>query len=110
MSPHIAPSPASVFSAPGTLPGHLPAEVAAGLLAAVGDVTFILDTAGTIIDVAVSQGDLANHGFSAWIGEPWASTMTVESRSKAAEMLRDVSSTVPPRWRKSSAPACSRWP
>lgn len=100
MSPHIAPSLASAFSAPGTLPGHLSAEVAASLLAAVGDVTFILDGDGTITDVAVAQGDLVNHGFTAWIGEPWAHTMTLESRGKAAEMLRDAGTTVPPRWRQ----------
>eukprot|EP01037_Dinobryon_pediforme_P014364 gene14364-14488_t len=100
MSQHIAPSRNTVFTTPGALPGHLPAGVAATLLAAVGDVTFILSEDGTIIDVAVSQGDLANHGFADWVGEPWVDTMTIESRPKATEMVRDAASATPPRWRQ----------
>ncbi len=100
MSQHIAPSRNTVFTTPGALPGPLPASVAASLLAAVGDVTFILARDGTILDVAVSHGDLANHGFADWIGELWAETMTTESRPKAIEMLQAAATATPPRWRQ----------
>ncbi len=105
MNQHVAPSPNTAFTAPGTVPGQLPASVAASLLAAVGDVTFILTGDGTIIDVAVSQGDLANHGFADWIGESWVGTMTPESRPKAIEMLQGAAAATPPRWRQVNHPA-----
>lgn len=104
MNQHLPPSPTS-FSQAGVLPGHLPAATAATLLAAVGDVTLILSREGTILDVAITQGDLANHGFSAWIGESWASTMAPESRVKAQEMLEAATHATPPRWRQINHPA-----
>jgi transcriptional regulator PpsR len=105
MNQHVAPLPNTAFTAPGTVPGQLPANVAASLLAAVGDVTFILTGDGTILDVAVSQGDLANHGFADWIGESWVGTMTPESRPKAIDMLQDAAAATPPRWRQVNHPA-----
>jgi transcriptional regulator PpsR len=105
MNQHLASSPNTAFTTPDALPGVLPAGVAASLLAAVGDVTFILSEDGTILDVAVSQGDLANHGFAAWVGESWVETMTVESRPKAIEMLQGARDATPPRWRQVNHPA-----
>lgn len=105
MNQHIASSRKTAFTTPGALPGSLPAGVAASLLAAVGDVTFILSKDGTILDVAVSQGDLANHGFADWVGESWIATMTVESRPKAIEMLQGATAATPPRWRQVNHPA-----
>jgi transcriptional regulator PpsR len=105
MNQHVAPLPNTAFTAPGTVPGQLPANVSASLLAAVGDVTFILTGDGTILDVAVSQGDLANHGFADWIGESWVGTMTPESRPKAIDMLQDAAAATPPRWRQVNHPA-----
>jgi transcriptional regulator PpsR len=105
MNQHVAPLPNTAFTAPGTVPGQLPANVAASLLAAVGDVTFILTGDGTILDVAVSQGDLANHGFADWIGESWVGTMTPESRPKAIDMLQGAAAATPPRWRQVNHPA-----
>lgn len=105
MNQHVAPPPSTAFTAPDALPGQLPAGVAASLLAAVGDVTFILSGDGIVLDVAVSQGDLANHGFADWIGEAWIDTMTIESRPKASEMLQGAAAAVPPRWRQVNHPA-----
>ncbi|KUR78601.1 transcriptional regulator [Novosphingobium sp. FSW06-99] len=100
MSQQFAPFRNTAFTAPGASPGHLPASVAASLLAAVGDVTFILTCDGTILDVAVSQGDLANLGFADLIGESWIDALTPESRNKAVEMVAAASGAVPPRWRQ----------
>lgn len=105
MNEHPAPSGYAVFSAPGALSGTLPASVAASLLAAVGDVTFILTREGLILDVAVPQGDLANHGFADWVGEPWAETISPDSRFKAMEMLESAGGNGPPRWRQVNHPA-----
>ncbi|MEG3165487.1 transcriptional regulator PpsR [Sphingomonas sp. PB2P19] len=100
MNTLIASSARTGFTRSDTVPGALSASAAASLLAAVGDVTFILSTDGTIIDVAVSQGELANHGFTGWIGEAWADTMTSESRTKVSSMLSDAQSAEAPRWRQ----------
>jgi transcriptional regulator PpsR len=97
MNTLTASSAKTAFTKPDAMPGPLSATVAAALLAAVGDVAFILSTDGTILDVAVSQGDLANHGFTGWVGEAWAETMTPDSRSKVADMLAAAG---PPRWRQ----------
>lgn len=105
MNQQIAPSRKTAFTIPGALPGSLPAGVAAALLAAVGDVTFIMTVEGTILDVAVSQGDLANHGFADWVGEAWIDTMTIESKPKAVEMLANATAAAPPRWRQVNHPA-----
>ena len=96
----IAPSAETAFSKPDTMPGALSASVAASLLAAVGDVAFILSADGIVIDVAVSQAELANLGFTGWVGEPWVDTMTPESRSKVADMLGAARTVGAPRWRQ----------
>lgn len=100
MSQQFAPSRSTVFTTTAALPGQLSASVAASLLAAVGDVTFILTRDGTILDVAVTQGDLTNLGFADLIGDSWIEAMTTESRPKVVEMLRDAQAAAPPRWRQ----------
>ena len=105
MNKHNAPSRKTAFATPDAMPGPLSADVAASLLAAVGDVTFILNADGMILDVAVSQGDLSNHGFADWVGELWIDTMTVESRPKVAEMLSAATSEPVARWRQVNHPA-----
>jgi transcriptional regulator PpsR len=105
MNKHIAPSRETGFATPDVMPGSLPATVAASLLAAVGDVALILSADGTILDVAVSQGDLANHGFTDWIREAWVDTVTVESRPKILEMLAAATSGAAARWRQVNHPA-----
>jgi transcriptional regulator PpsR len=83
------------------MPGQLSADVAAALLAAAGDVALILSDDGMILDVAVSQSELVNHGFADWVGEAWSATVTVESRPKIAEMLDDATRAgTAPRWRQ----------
>ena len=105
MNKPIASSRKTAFAAPDAMPGSLSAGVAAALLAAVGDVTFILAADGAILDVAVAQGDLANHGFADWVGEAWADTMTIESRPKVTEMLAAAASGALARWRQVNHPA-----
>lgn len=101
MNKHIAPSRKTAFENPDAMPGSLSAGVAAMLLAAVGDVTFVLSSDGRILDVAVSHGELANHGFGDWIGGAWIDTVTIESRPKIAELLADAASPgANARWRQ----------
>ncbi|WP_374942202.1 transcriptional regulator PpsR [Sphingomonas sp.] len=106
MNKPIALAPKTAFADPETNPGMLSARVAASLLAAVGDVAFVLARDGTILDVAISQGDLAGYGFVDRIGDAWIDTVTVESRPKVAEMLAAAAHHDPaPRWRQVNHPA-----
>ncbi|TXC71161.1 transcriptional regulator PpsR [Sphingomonas ginsenosidivorax] len=99
-SSSVAASAVTAFTKPDVVPGVLSAGTAASLLAAVGDLAFILSADGTVLDVAVSHGDLAHHGFADMVGGPWADTMTVESRAKVAEMLEAATTGAAPRWRQ----------
>ncbi|MES2904852.1 MAG: transcriptional regulator PpsR [Pseudomonadota bacterium] len=106
MNKPIATTRKTAFATPDALPGSLSAASAASLLAAVGDVTFILSADGRILDLAISQGDLANHGFGDWVGTPWIDTVTVESRPKVEEMLASaIAPSTTPRWRQLNHPA-----
>ena len=82
MNQHSAPSRKAGLFSPGAFPGSLSADAAASLLSAVGDLTFILSNDGIILDVAVAQGDLANHGFADWVGESWLATMSDDRKAK----------------------------
>lgn len=106
MNKPIAPAPKTAFAHPETMPGAMSARVAASLLAAVGDVTFVLSRDGTILDVAISQGDLASCGFTDRIGDSWIDTVTVDSRSKVTDMLAAAAHHDPAsRWRQVNHPA-----
>ncbi len=106
MNKHTLPSRRSDFASPATLPGALTASVAASLLGAVGDVAFVLDADGTILDVAVSEGELLHHGFADWVASAWIDTVTVESRPKITEMLAAAKGPASaPRWRQVTHPA-----
>lgn len=106
MNKSIASTAAAAFGKPDALPGNLSAAAAASLLAAVGDVTFILSADGRILDLAVSDGDLANYGFDEWIGMPWIDTVTIESRPKIEEMVRTATTpAAASRWRQVNHPA-----
>jgi transcriptional regulator PpsR len=106
MNKPLVSAPRTAFANPEVMPGGLSARVAASLLAAVGDVAFVLSGDGTILDVAVSQGDLANHGFTAWVGDAWIDTVAVDSRSKIADMLATAAAgDAAPRWRQVNHPA-----
>lgn len=105
MNKPMALSRKTVFARPDAMPGALSASVAAGLLAAVGDVAFILSGAGEILDVAVSHGELVTHGFADWVGRDWIETVTLDSQIKIVEMLAGAKAGEPARWRQVNHPA-----
>jgi transcriptional regulator PpsR len=103
---HTLLSAKSAFASPATMPGALSASTAASLLGAVGDVAFVLAGDGTILDIAVSEGELLHHGFADWVGSAWIDTVTIESRPKITEMLAAaVAPGSAPRWRQVTHPA-----
>lgn len=85
---------------PDVMAGPIAVDVTAALLSALGDAAFILSSDGRILDIALSESDLANHGFAAWVGSLFIDTVTVESRPKIAEMLAEAKAGGPIRWRQ----------
>jgi transcriptional regulator PpsR len=79
--------------------GALDAVDSSKLIAAVADVALVMDSKGLIRDVAFGNDVSSSDAVEGWRGRPWIDTVTVESRPKIAEMLRDAAAKVPPRWR-----------
>ncbi len=79
------------FRSPKKTLGDLDAEAASRLLTAAADIALVIDSKGIIRDVAVGNEDLAKEGCSQWVGQHWVDTVTIESRIKIEELLRDAS-------------------
>lgn len=124
----VQPTPATVtaftrpFKAPDQSLGELDPDVVAQLMAAASDVALVVDAEGVIRDMAFGSADLAMEGYEDWLGQPWAQTVTIESRPKIEAMLRDAhqslkdskaaragkagaEATPPTRWRQVNHPS-----
>ncbi|MBC7770019.1 MAG: transcriptional regulator PpsR [Phycisphaerales bacterium] len=84
--------------------GALGAEVSAKVVAAGGDVAMIIDRDGVIRDLAVGNEDLARDGLHDWLDKRWTDTVTLESRHKVEEMLREAAGNGNARWREINHP------
>jgi transcriptional regulator PpsR len=60
------------------------------LVGTAADVALVLDGEGTVLDVIAHDRELLKAGLRDWRGRRWADTVTVESRAKAAELMRDA--------------------
>lgn len=88
------------FQWPRATIGDMDAETAARVMAASSDVAMVIDRDGVIRDLAVSSTDLSLDGFSDVLERRWVDTVTLESRRKVEEMLRDASVKKDLRWRE----------
>lgn len=104
MNKHHAPFRPQPFRLPDQVPGALSAPVAAALLGSVGDIAFVLDAAGTVLDVAIAEAELTTTGLADAVGKPWIDTVSSESRVKVTEMLADAATATPARWRQVNHP------
>lgn len=95
----------SVSTLPNGRLGGLDAESAADLIAAAADVALVLDGDGVIRDVALGSEDMLLEGCRKWIGQPWAETVTIESRAKVETLLREATSKAERRWRQVNHPS-----
>lgn len=93
--PHPAPN---AFSDPETVARSLAPHAAVSLLASIGDVALVIDSAGVIRDIAVPNAELEAQGVRDWVGQAWRDVVTVESIPKVVDMLSD--SSEPARWRQ----------
>ena len=96
--------PFATFLQPSNL-GTLDASVAVKVLAAGGDVVMIMDRDGVICDFSVSNDDLHLEGHETWIDKRWVDTVTLDSRAKVTELLRDAAEDKPVRWRELNHPS-----
>lgn len=80
-------------------------DTAAALVAAVADVALVIDRQGVVQDMALDCEQLPLAGGDGWLGRHWRETVTVESRAKVEELLRDAMRKAPPRWRQLNHPA-----
>ncbi len=97
---HNLDSPVTDFHAPDRSFGSVGPAAAASLVSAAADVALVLDGAGVIRDVSVSNEEDAPDGYRKWVGRPWVDTVTVESRAKVAELLSDATKKRARRWRQ----------
>jgi transcriptional regulator PpsR len=89
------------FADPGeALGGVVDAETASALISASADLALVLDGDGRICDVSMAGGDLADLHAADWMGRLWSEVVTIESRPKVAEILRDVAARGQSRWRQ----------
>jgi len=80
------------FTSPARWFAGIDADAAALLIAAAADVAVILDDQGIVRDRAFQSEAFALEFADSerWVGKPWRDTVTVESRNKIDEMLRDL--------------------
>lgn len=89
----------------GVLAGLAP-ELAETFVSVASDLALVIDLDGTIRSVAVS-GKAAVGLEHDWVGRHWADTVTVESRPKVVQMLRDVNLASVTRRRQVNHPGVS---
>jgi len=80
------------FKSPARWLAGIDADAAALLIAAAADVAVILDHEGIVRDFAFQSEALALEfaGHDHWLGKQWRDSVTIESRVKIDEMVRDV--------------------
>ena len=93
--PHPAPN---AFCDPETVVRTLAPHAAVSLLASVGDVALVLDSAGVIRDIAVPNAELDAQGVRDWVGQRWHDVVTSESQPKIIDMLAEHGEST--RWRQ----------
>ena len=95
------PSILRAFLSPQTTLGDLDAASAAALIAAAADIALIIDREGLVRDVAIRNESLAADlpGAADWVGRPFAQTVALDSRPKAAALLREPEAADATQWR-----------
>lgn len=81
-------------------------EAVAKLVAVTTDITLMIDRDGIVREYAVGNDTLSRESdFASWVGKPWIETVTLESRPKIEQLLRDAARNQPATWRQVNHPA-----
>lgn len=92
----------SPFGAAAELFDSLDADAAMKLAMVAGDITLVLDEAGTIVDAAIDHDDYPD--FENWVGTNWLDTVSDETRPKVMEMLAAARRGEVQHWRQVNHP------
>ena len=65
-------------------------ELASALSSLANDITLVVDGDGTVRYVSLGGGEPVASDADAWIGQPWADTVTADTRCKIQNLLSDV--------------------
>jgi transcriptional regulator PpsR len=90
----------TAFSAPNEHLGTLDAATAAALIEGLADVAVVLDAAGTVRDVSFGNADLRSDVDADWIGEPWLTSVSLDTRPNLEALLDEVRQVPVTRWRQ----------
>ncbi len=93
------------LGAPAGNLGSIDSGTAGLLIASSIDITLVLDSDGTVRQATFAEPELARETQRDWIGQNWGDTVTVESKPKIQELLREAVSEKPSRWRQVNYPA-----
>ncbi len=91
------------FKSPKKLLAEVDPEKVSRLIALASDFALITDRKGVVRDVACAD-DALEAECSKWVGRPFVDTVTVESRPKAADLLRESGLPGAARWRQLNHP------
>ncbi len=92
------------FSTPDIFFRSFDPASASALIAGVADVAMVLSAEGAVLDVAFSDASLAKASYREWVGRRFVDIVTVESRSKIDDLLRDATPGRITRWRQVNHP------
>jgi transcriptional regulator PpsR len=90
------------FKAPRQTLGDLDADNAATVIAAAADVALVIDSAGTILDIAIPKAELASELGSTgeWRGCRWSDLVSEETRQKIGSLLAEIAEKKTSHWRQ----------
>jgi transcriptional regulator PpsR len=81
--------------------GTIDAESAAALVTLSTDIAVMVDQKGIVRDFSIGDESLSREAdIAGWVGHPWIDTVTVESRPKIEQLLKDASGRKGSRWRQ----------
>lgn len=93
------------FTGPTNWLDNLTPEVAGRLITGASDIALVIDKDGIIEDVALGNDELTRQGYnSKWVGQAWVDTVTIESRAKVSDLLKDAAAGAVPRFREVNHP------
>jgi transcriptional regulator PpsR len=81
------------------------AEAVTKLVAVTTDIALVIDRDGVVRDYSIGNDSVSRESdFSSWVGRPWVETVTVESRPKIEQLLKDAGRAQPAPWRQVNHP------
>jgi len=97
-------APRMRFATPEAFFRALDPTSAGALVAGAADVALVLSASGEVLDVAFSDTSLAKIAYRDWVGRRFSDIVTIESRPKVDDLIRDAAPGRITRWRQVNHP------